>query len=327
VLQGPRSTPPPQFEPSVAKEVERRLAPSPLGEGRGEGPKEVEKPAASEPPFVFPPLLDRIVPPELKLDKLPPLQVPPPTEVQVPAPPAEAPPPEPIAPAPPPAPLETLAPPLPTPRVERLPAEAPPIAAPLLQPVLPPLPERPATPPIERAPVDVQAIPTVTSTPPADRPPVEVPAIPKPVETAPAQEIQAAPKVPPAAERVEPRLPEREAPVKIDREGPPSPRPSPKGEGEHRSSSPKAEGAYDPTAPTLDVDALRSRAGQIAREGSGRRAILPFPMPPVPERKSKMETAIENARKPDCRTAYQNLGLAAVVPLIANEFGEGTCRW
>jgi hypothetical protein len=75
------------------------------------------------------------------------------------------------------------------------------------------------------------------------------------------------------------------------------------------------------------VDALRKRAGQIAREGSGRRAILPFPMPPVPARKSKMETAIENARKPDCRTAYQNLGLAAVVPLIANEFGEGSCRW
>jgi hypothetical protein len=50
-------------------------------------------------------------------------------------------------------------------------------------------------------------------------------------------------------------------------------------------------------------------------------------MPPVPPKKSKMETAIENARKPDCRTAYQALGLAAAIPLIANEFGEGTCRW
>jgi hypothetical protein len=50
-------------------------------------------------------------------------------------------------------------------------------------------------------------------------------------------------------------------------------------------------------------------------------------MPPVPERKSKLQAAIENARKPDCRTAYQGLGLAAIVPLIANEFGEGSCRW
>jgi hypothetical protein len=50
-------------------------------------------------------------------------------------------------------------------------------------------------------------------------------------------------------------------------------------------------------------------------------------MPPVPPKKSKMEQAIEKARKPDCRDAYKDLGLAAVVPLVANEFGEGTCRW
>ena len=50
-----------------------------------------------------------------------------------------------------------------------------------------------------------------------------------------------------------------------------------------------------------------------------------LPVPPKP--KPKMEDAIEKARKPDCRTAYKDLGLAAVVPLIANEFGEGSCRW
>jgi hypothetical protein len=77
----------------------------------------------------------------------------------------------------------------------------------------------------------------------------------------------------------------------------------------------------------LDLDSIRRRAGEIAREGAGNRAALPFPMPVPPAKKSKLETAIENARKPDCRTAYQGLGLAAVVPLIANEFGEGNCRW
>jgi hypothetical protein len=107
--------------------------------------------------------------------------------------------------------------------------------------------------------------------------------------------------------------------------------PAPKREGSEslfkRDAPP---GDYDPTrpaAPSLDLDALRKRAGELGREGSGQRALLAFPMPPVPPRKSKMETAIENARKPDCRTAYQALGLAAAIPLIANEFGEGNCRW
>ena len=65
----------------------------------------------------------------------------------------------------------------------------------------------------------------------------------------------------------------------------------------------------------------------MAREGSGNRALLPFAMPPVPEKKGAMEQAIENARKPDCRTAYQSMGLLAALPLIANEFGEGKCTW
>jgi hypothetical protein len=84
---------------------------------------------------------------------------------------------------------------------------------------------------------------------------------------------------------------------------------------------------YDPTAPSVDLDAVRKRAGQIAREGSGNRAILPFPMPAPPERKSKEAIALEKARKPDCRTAFKDLGLLAIAPLIANEFGEGNCRW
>ncbi len=66
----------------------------------------------------------------------------------------------------------------------------------------------------------------------------------------------------------------------------------------------------------------RSRA-----RGTGSRAVLAFPMPAVPPKKSKMEEAIENARKPDCRTAYADLGLLAALPLIANQFGEGTRRW
>ena len=91
--------------------------------------------------------------------------------------------------------------------------------------------------------------------------------------------------------------------------------------------APSSEADYDPTKPSVDVEAAKRRAGEIAREGIGQRALLPFPMPAKTPPKSRMETAIENARKPDCRNAYANLGLLAVVPLLANEFGEGTCRW
>ncbi|MEO5677763.1 MAG: hypothetical protein ABIQ84_09450 [Usitatibacter sp.] len=276
--------------PGVAKEIERTAVP----ESRPE-------------PFAFPPLLDRIVTPERTLEMAPPLQLPKASEA---------------APAPPP----------------------PEVRAPPVEAAAPP-------PPVERAPVETPALPAVTPTPPVERPPVEIPAlpaprietlappriepVPKPVETAPSQEIPVSPKPPPTIERVEPRLPPTtrpepvEAPAKIEREIPRS-APSALGEGRGeglipRRTEPSRE--YDPTAPSIDLDAVRSRAGEIAREGIGRRGLLAFPMPALPERKTKMETAIENARKPDCRTAYQNLGLAAIVPLIANEFGEGKCRW
>jgi hypothetical protein len=88
-----------------------------------------------------------------------------------------------------------------------------------------------------------------------------------------------------------------------------------------------SERDYDPTKPGIDPEEMRRRAAQLTREGTGQRALLPFPMPAPPERKTKTEEALDKARKPDCRTAYKELGLLAAVPLIANEFGEGTCRW
>jgi hypothetical protein len=92
-----------------------------------------------------------------------------------------------------------------------------------------------------------------------------------------------------------------------------------------KAQSPPAPPTGD--APRIDLDAARARARAMAKEGTGNRALLPFPMPPAPERKTKEQTAIEKAWKPDCKDAYKDLGLLAVVPLIANEFGEGSCRW
>jgi hypothetical protein len=199
------------------------------------------------------------------------------------------------------------------------------------------LPVERATPPIERA------------APPIERPPVEVPAIPIPptqsvapprIEPAPTAleraltpDVQIAPAPSPAIERPAPRPIEAESTRRLEPE-PPVNTPAAPSVSPFKPPSPaidSREGApstkFDPTAPSLDLDAMRKRAGQIAREGSGNRAILPFPMPPAPERKSKEAIALEKARKPDCRTAYKEMGLLAIAPLIANEFGEGSCRW
>jgi hypothetical protein len=142
----------------------------------------------------------------------------------------------------------------------------------------------------------------------------------------PALELTPLPRIEPAPAGLAPASPEPQlapaVPGPSVAPAPPGGRPSP---GARRPGD--AASDYDPTAPSLDGEALRARARGLAREGTGQRALLPFAMPPVPEKKSQMEQAIEAARKPDCRTAYQSLGLLAVVPLVANEFGEGNCRW
>jgi hypothetical protein len=166
-------------------------------------------------------------------------------------------------------------------------------------PPAPSIERAPPTPSIERAP----PAPTIERAPPApaiERAPTRAPEVEPPRRAAP--EIAAPPASTPGTSL-------------------PTPVETPRIERRDSPATP-----YDPTAP-IDLDAARKRAGQLAREGTGRRAVLPFPMPPVPDRKTKMETAIEKARKPDCRTAYKDLGLLAIAPLVANEFGEGTCRW
>ncbi len=306
-------TKPQPMDLGVAKQLERLAVPKP-----------------EEAPVVVPRLIDRIVKPEPMPDTPPPLLVPPPTEAQVVAPkPIErvvAP--EPVAPPAEAAVMEAPTPP-PPPRVER-PVAPPPVPAPLLQPAPPP----PIAPPAERPPVEVQSIPiprVESMAPPRVEPET------RPVERAPPEEMSVAPKTPPSAERVQPpSAPAPTPPKAIERALPKdetSLRPSPFRPAAPGADTPFPRGSdqpssnYDPTASSVDLDAARRRAGQLAREGTGNRALLPFAMPPLPKPKSKLETAIENARKPDCKTAYQSLGLAAIVPLIANEFGEGNCRW
>ena len=256
-----------------------------------------------------PPLLT--IPPEAMLPALPRLE-------QVAPLPVEPLPVEPL-PEPAPAPISELAsielPSMPhLERVEPLPIEELIVPVPAPPPVPAPAPEK------EIAPIELEALPRMEALPTLQALPVEaLPGIIERVEAPPT----AAPAVePPRAEtpRVEPRI---EAPALRESPFRPPASATPIGPGKDEPPS-----DYDPTAaPSLDAETLRRRAGEIARQGSGQRAVLAFPMPPIPERKTKLEEAIEKARKPDCRTAYQSLGLAAVIPLLANEFGEGSCRW
>ena len=250
--------------------------------------------------IIVPPRLERIAAPPLKLDKA------------LPTPKIEAP----LVSVP--APMAPFVPDLP--RVEqRVIAEPPKIVAPLAQPVVPPVKERAPAPTAEIPRIETQALPTLPAAP-------ALPAMEQaPVLAEPPKPVAPPPPVPEAAPKVEPKpaapvvhdeLPaQRTAPIR-----PPTPVPAPV---ETRPSDP----GYDPTRGPVDHDAVRNRASQLAREGVGQRALLPFPMPAPPERKTKTEEALDKARKPDCRTAYKDMGLLAAVPLIANEFGEGTCRW
>lgn len=340
-----------QRKPAAAVRVEQpeREAPAPAREDRG--PAEgavpltppIDTPAAAtapsgaaivEIPSPFPPLLDRLPTTTPRLDEPPPLKVPPPTEGRdLRPPPRERPAPAQVD-VPAPLPLA------PAPRTERVIAEPPLVAAPVLQPVPIPAPEMRVPQPIEAppiprtapapAPVEVQAIPVPAL---EGLVPQKVEAA-RPVEMVPIPQMQVAPApAPPVAERVPspspaaaPESRERDAPRGADFRTPPSAGDPARPAAPRRPGDPPSSD-YDPTKPSLDVDAIRRRAAQLGREGTGQRALLPFPMPPVPEKKSKMEQAIENARKPDCRTAYQGMGLLAAIPLVANEFGEGNCTW
>jgi hypothetical protein len=195
--------------------------------------------------------------------------------------------------------------PIDTPAIATQPLQAAPAAAPALAPpVEVEAIARPAPPrvvPVETPAIAEQPSAVTPASAPALAPPVEVEAV-APRTTAPARTAPAEAALPAAT-------PRRDSPIFDNRK------------------APAAEGPLPGDAPRIDLEAAKARARQVAREGTGNRALLPFPMPPAPERKSKEQIAIEKAWKPDCKDAYKGLGLLAVVPLIANEFGEGNCRW
>ncbi|MCY7389027.1 MAG: hypothetical protein LH481_13375 [Burkholderiales bacterium] len=80
-------------------------------------------------------------------------------------------------------------------------------------------------------------------------------------------------------------------------------------------------------ATTLDLDAVRRRAREM-NSGSGPRTVFPFPTTPPQKPKTKEQQAFDKAlKKNDCRDAYADMGLAAVVPLVISAVREDGCKW
>jgi hypothetical protein len=80
--------------------------------------------------------------------------------------------------------------------------------------------------------------------------------------------------------------------------------------------------------PRLNLDNIRGRVREMAKEGTGPRTLLPFPMVARPENKTRTQQIFDKALKPnDCRDAYAGLGLLAIVPLLADSVRENGCKW
>lgn len=237
---------------------------------------------------------------------------------------AAAPPPQPAVPLPvpslpeprPPAPIEAApeigATPAPTPPVETLP--------PTPSLVTPPSPTRPVQQPPVESTIPAPSEPPTLAQPPepkaADVPLPAPPVVPS-IAPPPVTSVPAAPAVPPSespAVTTETRPPAATADAPGGAEAVPARVPDIAAAAESPASAP----------PPLNLQLPRARGGEISgRPAPGLLPLLPRP----PERPSKLATEIENAAKPDCRTAYSAMGLLAAAPLAANAATGSGCRW
>ena len=226
---------------------------------------------------------------------------------------------------------EAVATPIELPRIAPLPApieRAPARAAELLPRLTPmvPAPAIEAARPAEiaprfAAPVEPAVAPTATSPEaPADRAadPVRSPPS-SPAATA----SPAASSAQPAASRIQPGAEGRSANAE-----PAGPR---------DNSAAPLTAPFLPTTPApatpsprIDLDAVRRRAREIAREGgsAGPRTLLPLNIKGKEDTRTKEQQAFDKAlKRPDCRDAYSGMGLAAVVPLLWDTVSEKGCKW
>ena len=205
-------------------------------------------------------------------------------------------------------------------------AVAPPLELPRAAPLAPPQTEREIVRPAELLP----SLPPVTpaaaieaSTPTAQVPRM-APLAPAATERAPEPVRTAIPPALPSAASTVPALPatSRVTPGALDRPGAAGDAP---GALATRPSTPTPAAG---SAPRIDLDAVRQRAREIGREGSGPRTLLPFNVKPREDTRNKEQQAFDKAlKRPDCKEAYASMGLAAVVPLLWDAVSEKGCKW
>ncbi len=205
----------------------------------------------------------------------------------------------------------TLHPMVPTKIVQESLSPAPqPAPLPRLQPLAPP----PALTSMEQVKIKEEMVPPPSTLPPLPPPAPLQPASPTLPSPPPTPAI-AAPPAPPVVAPAAAREPAAESSVE-------SAIFKPRREAAMPSAEPGA-------TPRLDLDAMRQRARDIAGEGStGRRTLLPLPIKPKQQHKSKEELAFDKAlKRPDCRDAYADMGLAAVIPLVRDSISGTGCKW
>ena len=83
-----------------------------------------------------------------------------------------------------------------------------------------------------------------------------------------------------------------------------------------------------PPAKRLDLDAARRSARESTGERSGPRTLFPFPTAPKAAVKSDVTKIFDKAlKRTDCKDAYADMGLAAVIPLVRDAIKQDGCKW
>jgi len=90
--------------------------------------------------------------------------------------------------------------------------------------------------------------------------------------------------------------------------------------GHDVATAPSAPASAPPTPLNLN---LPSRSGPLLRQGSSLIQILPG----VPDTRSKMEKAIDEAKREDCRQAHADKGLLGAAALAADALRGKGCKW
>ena len=332
----------------------------PFGERGAPAPRRVPTPATKAPApekpeatlereiLIQPSPIERIAPPAIERELLPPLSVPLSAERLRPA-----------------APLEKIAPagvaPAMAPPVELRPRERPIVPSTPIERLSPQQPERPMAPPVSLPPRESPQLPSAPVerlaplpserelSPPVVLPPRETPQLPAaPMERIAPHGLERREIAPPAVAPIAPASPG------VDRGTRPAPAPEPVGPPAQAPARPEVspeerlpnlwfaprpdesmfkerrDVVIPPTEPGelphIDREGARQRAREIA-SGEGSRRVINLPLPVPPEKKSKEAQAIDKSARPDCRSEYADLGLLAVPALLANAITDTGCKW